>query len=123
MTVEEQRHLRFKQMGLTRAEMGVVTYLISGSLSNKQISELLFVTVKTVKFHLTSVYKKAKVRKRTELMCLINDGLYQSDVEFLPVVAGPSPERIKEIEIELSVIKSTIEKLTKRVENLEMWLQ
>lgn len=36
--------------------------------SNKKIADVLFVTEKTVKFHLTNIYKKCGLRSRAELI-------------------------------------------------------
>lgn len=49
------------------AELNVITYLDMG-LSNKEIGENLFVCEKTVKFHLTNIYKKYGVSSRAEFV-------------------------------------------------------
>jgi DNA-binding NarL/FixJ family response regulator len=54
-----------RQAGLTDREYEVVKALARG-LSNKQIATELWVTVQTVKFHLTSIYRKLGVTNRTE---------------------------------------------------------
>lgn len=51
----------------SRAENDVVVYLKMG-LSNKEIAERLFVTEKTIKFHLTNIYEKAGVKSRMEFI-------------------------------------------------------
>lgn len=53
--------------GLTTREYEVATLVIKG-LSNKAIASELFVTEKTVKFHLTSIYRKMHVKSRTQLI-------------------------------------------------------
>jgi DNA-binding CsgD family transcriptional regulator len=51
----------------SKAESMVITYLEQG-YSNYDIGHKLCVCEKTVKFHLTNIYKKAGVKSRTELM-------------------------------------------------------
>jgi len=52
---------------LSRAENNVLVYLRQG-MSNQQIADSLFVCEKTIKFHMTSIYKKLNVKSRTELL-------------------------------------------------------
>ncbi|SNR59213.1 regulatory protein, luxR family [Actinomadura mexicana] len=51
---------------LSRAELRVAELAASGS-TNEQISRKLFITVSTVEQHLTRVYRKLAIRRRTEL--------------------------------------------------------
>ena len=51
---------------LTSREAEVVKWLVNG-LSNQEISEKMFVSVRTVKAHLTSIFKKTGCRNRLEL--------------------------------------------------------
>jgi DNA-binding NarL/FixJ family response regulator len=51
--------------GLTDREFEIVKAVARG-LSNKAIANELWVTVQTVKFHLTSIYRKLRVNNRTE---------------------------------------------------------
>lgn len=52
---------------LTKSEAAVVAFILMG-LSNKEIGEKLFVSVKTVKFHANNIYKKLGVKSRSELI-------------------------------------------------------
>ena len=52
-----------KQTGLTEREMTILKAVARG-LSNKQISQELWVTEQTVKFHLSNVYRKLGVTNR-----------------------------------------------------------
>ena len=45
-----------------------VTDLTARGLSNKEIANQMFVTEKTVKFHLTNIYKKLGVASRAQLI-------------------------------------------------------
>ena len=54
-------------MNFSPAEKNVVTYVDIG-LSNKEIGDRLCVCEKTVKFHLTNIFKKAGVSSRAEFM-------------------------------------------------------
>ncbi len=58
-------------MNFSPSETNVVTYLEMG-LSNKEIGDKLFVCEKTVKFHLTNIFKKAGVSTRSELIAKRN---------------------------------------------------
>lgn len=51
----------------SRAENDVITYLKSG-LSNQEIADRLYVCNKTVKFHITNIYKKANVKSRAQFI-------------------------------------------------------
>lgn len=52
---------------ISKAEQLVINYLIQG-YSNDEIGTQLCVSEKTVKFHLTNIYKKHEVKSRTELI-------------------------------------------------------
>ncbi len=53
--------------GLSNREAEVAE-LVSKGLSNKEVANQLFVTEKTVKFHLTNIYKKMSVKSRAQLI-------------------------------------------------------
>lgn len=55
------------QRGLSHREAEVAE-LVSKGLSNKEVASQLFVTEKTVKFHLTNIYKKMAVKSRAQLI-------------------------------------------------------
>jgi DNA-binding CsgD family transcriptional regulator len=98
------------QKGLSNREAEVAE-LVSKGLSNKEVANQLFVTEKTVKFHLTNIYKKMNVKSRAQLIvwCLphlgfvenearneqpINAGQAQAQTQTIPAgsttVAGPT---------------------------------
>src|SRR5712692_560312 len=62
---EEQESASAKQVGLTDKELSILTSLGEG-LSNKQIAKQHWLAEQTVKFHLTSIYRKLEVSTRTE---------------------------------------------------------
>lgn len=45
-----------------------VADLVAKGLSNEEVAQRLFVTEKTIKFHLTSIYEKLGVRSRAQLI-------------------------------------------------------
>jgi len=57
---------RLGESPLTGAEVRVAVAVADG-LSNKETAERLFVSVKTVEFHLGNIFRKLDVRNRTEL--------------------------------------------------------
>lgn len=68
------------QKGLSNREAEVAE-LVSKGLSNKEVANQLFVTEKTVKFHLTNIYKKMNVKSRAQLIvwCLPHLGFVEND--------------------------------------------
>ena len=54
-------------LGFSHGEARVVEKLLEG-MSNKQIGQALFIQEKSVKFHNTNIFKKAKVTSRSELI-------------------------------------------------------
>lgn len=68
------------QRGLSNREAEVAE-LVSKGLSNKEVANQLFVTEKTVKFHLTNIYKKMSVKSRAQLIvwCLPHIGFIEND--------------------------------------------
>ena len=67
------------QKGLSNREAEVAE-LVSKGLSNKEVANRLFVTEKTVKFHLTNIYKKMNVKSRAQLIvwCLPHMGFVEA---------------------------------------------
>ena len=57
----------FIHSGLSHRESEVALYVAKG-LSNKDVAASLFVTEKTIKFHLTNIYKKLGVKSRSQLI-------------------------------------------------------
>lgn len=53
--------------GLSNRESEVAT-LVAKGLSNKDVADKLYVTEKTIKFHLTNIYKKMNIRSRAQLI-------------------------------------------------------
>jgi DNA-binding NarL/FixJ family response regulator len=54
-----------RRAGLTPREAEIVRAVANG-LSNKEIAKELWVSVQTVKFHLTNIYRKLQISNRTE---------------------------------------------------------
>ncbi|PIS11535.1 MAG: DNA-binding response regulator [Bdellovibrio sp. CG10_big_fil_rev_8_21_14_0_10_47_8] len=75
------------QKGLSNREAEVAE-LVSKGLSNKEVANQLFVTEKTVKFHLTNIYKKMSVKSRAQLIvwCLPHLGFVENEVRSEPTV-------------------------------------
>lgn len=77
------------QKGLSNREAEVAE-LVSKGLSNKEVANQLFVTEKTVKFHLTNIYKKMNVKSRAQLIvwCLPHVGFVENEVRAESTAAG-----------------------------------
>ena len=56
-----------QERGLSKRESDVVILVIQG-LTNKQVADQLCVAEKTVKFHLTNVYKRMKISRRSQII-------------------------------------------------------
>lgn len=67
--------------GLSSREAEVAE-LVTNGLSNKEVASRLFVTEKTVKFHLTNIYKKMTLRSRAQLIvwCMPKAGFVDQSV-------------------------------------------
>ena len=71
MPVPEEGLERFlTEFKITDREKEIIALLIEG-LSNKEISKRLFISIKTVKNHVTNIYTKTSVRNRVQLANLI----------------------------------------------------
>ena len=63
------------QEGLTPREREVLHFLATGC-TNKEIAQDLFISEKTVKTHLSSIFRKLKVTRRLQaILCAIREGL------------------------------------------------
>ncbi len=78
---------RARDLGLTERELTMLE-AISRGLSTKAISRELWVTEKTVKFHLTNIYRKLGVTNRASAMRYAFDhGLIEAPATPTPVTA------------------------------------
>ena len=88
------------QKGLSNREAEVAE-LVSKGLSNKEVANQLFVTEKTVKFHLTNIYKKMNVKSRAQLIvwCLPHLGFVENEarVEAPQTVAATAAYNINNV--------------------------
>ena len=77
------------QKGLSNREAEVAE-LVSKGLSNKEVANQLFVTEKTVKFHLTNIYKKMSVKSRAQLIVWCLPHLNFAETEARPAQNEPT---------------------------------
>lgn len=86
------------QKGLSNREAEVAE-LVSKGLSNKEVANQLFVTEKTVKFHLTNIYKKMSVKSRAQLIvwCLPHLGFVESEPISQPRQEQPAGAALAQI--------------------------
>lgn len=66
---------------LSKAELRVAE-LAAGGSTNEQIARKLFITVSTVEQHLTRVYRKLAIRRRTELSSRLHEAVRLLSAEF-----------------------------------------
>lgn len=80
--------------GLTRREAEVAT-LVSKGLPNKEVGLRLFVEEKTVKFHLTNIYRKMAIKSRAQLIvwCMPHVGFEEKKMASQAIEA-PEVEKI-----------------------------
>ena len=57
----------FEKFHLTRREIEVV-YLISAGMTNPEIADKLFISIRTVQAHLRAIYRKVQVHNKTSLV-------------------------------------------------------
>lgn len=69
ISVNEQKLIEYSNhYNLTKQEVKVLVMLLKQGATNKEIAEQLFISVSTVKFHLTNIYAKLGVTKRGDLL-------------------------------------------------------
>ncbi|MGO3150315.1 MAG: response regulator transcription factor, partial [Glutamicibacter ardleyensis] len=56
------------------AQEQTVAKLVCDGASNRRVAEELFISTKTVQYHLTKIYAKLAVSTRTELAALTREG-------------------------------------------------
>jgi DNA-binding NarL/FixJ family response regulator len=84
-------HPAVEEKGLTKREMDVLRALAAGK-SNKQIAHSLCLAEQTVKFHLTSIYRKLDVTGRTQAVhWAYHHGLVESEGTAARVAAMLDP--------------------------------
>ena len=75
---------------LSKREKEVIEILLLGK-TNKELSEVLFVTEKTVKFHLTRIYKKLETKSRYTLLAMYSQFLLKRQGMARPMPPPPTP--------------------------------
>ncbi len=83
------------QKGLSNREAEVAE-LVTKGLSNKEVANQLFVTEKTVKFHLTNIYKKMSVKSRAQLIvwCMPHHSFQEEEVKAQPAAPAAAINQI-----------------------------
>jgi len=76
-----------KYKSLSRAEQNIAFLICSFGLTNREIGDILYRKVETIKFHKTKILKKMKVTSSQKLICffynyLIDNNLLKQDVVF-----------------------------------------
>lgn len=97
------------EQGLSRRETEVVVLVLQG-LTNKQVADKLCVAEKTVKFHLTNIYKRMKISRRSQIVWTLPLGDFVEKFKY-NAVAGKNNESAgsssahscEEDEVEISI--------------------
>ena len=90
---ERRMHPAVEERGLTTRELEVLRALAEGK-SNREIAQALWLTEQTVKFHLTSIYRKLDVKSRTQaVQWAYHNGQASADHEAAQVAALLEPNR------------------------------
>lgn len=63
---------RARQSGDLTPQEEEITKLVSAGATNQEVAQELYLSPKTVEYHLTRVYRKLGVRTRNELAALMN---------------------------------------------------
>lgn len=56
---------RLRQLGISKREYEILQ-LVAGGATNQEIADQLFISLNTVKTHLSNLYQKLEVRRRTQ---------------------------------------------------------
>jgi DNA-binding CsgD family transcriptional regulator len=72
-------------------EAEVVEHVIKGQ-TNQEVADKLFVTEKTVKFHLTNIYRKVEVKSRAQLIVKFIGLLPKGHEPIIEEAPAPKPE-------------------------------
>jgi len=70
--IEEEINNLANRYELTNREIEVLSHVVNGD-SYKQISEVLFITVNTVKFHTRNIYQKLNINRREDILKLLQE--------------------------------------------------
>ena len=68
MLLNRKEHFDYSSFGITDKEMEMIE-LVAGGLSNKEISEKMYLSEGTVRNMMSSVLSKLDLRDRTQLAC------------------------------------------------------
>lgn len=103
----------FEARGLSKAEKLVAKEVLRG-LSYKIIADNMCLSVATVKYHNTQIFKKFKVASKSEFMFIINS-LYSGEITTKSLDSNVDEvlnikKEIEEIKKDLNNLKSTIDK-------------
>lgn len=82
------------EKGLSCREAEVAAAIVTGR-TNKEVASKLFVTEKAVKFHLTNIYRKLRVKSRAQLIVFCVSNFGAGSVESTPAstpAAAPSEQ-------------------------------
>jgi DNA-binding CsgD family transcriptional regulator len=103
--------MKDKSVEYTKSESEVIELLIQG-LNNQQIADKRFCHEKTVKFHLSNVYKKCGFKNRSYLIARELNKKHKQEMQYLI-------KEIKDLKQEQYKYENTIAHLKKDIEKLK----
>jgi len=68
---QEKLHIFYNAHSISQREVEIIELLVAGH-SNKEIEDILFISLPTVKSHIYHIFKKLNVSSRSQLLALIN---------------------------------------------------
>ncbi len=80
-----------QEQGLSKRESEVVILVVQG-LTNKQVADQLCVAEKTVKFHLTNVYKRMKISRRSQIIWSLPIAQFREQVKNKDITVAYHPK-------------------------------
>ena len=101
-TVVKQMKTYLQERGLSKRESEVVILVIQG-LTNKQVADQLCVAEKTVKFHLTNVYKRMRISRRSQIIWTLPMAQFIENARDVKPAPGGGGEKTTEVNDENSI--------------------
>lgn len=114
--IKEITEKRMEMLKFTPRERDVIRGILAG-LSNSKIAEKLFVCDKTVKYHITNIFKTAGLNSRTQLIVALQKPFSFGEENYLPVHKSKyevAKEKLEQLHIMSKALERELSKLLGR---------